>query len=71
MVIRKAKRGEAKGRKLGQMKILAERNVRMVELDIDVDNKTLNIFARQDYGKSRKTNPRCLITHLSMPSGAG
>ena len=32
--------------KLGQIKILAERNVRMVELDIDVDNKTLNKIAK-------------------------
>ena len=32
--------------KLGQIKILAERNVRMVELDIDVDNKTVDKIAK-------------------------
>ena len=32
--------------KLGQIKILAERNVRMVELDIDEDNKTIDRIAK-------------------------
>lgn len=32
--------------KLGQIKILAERNVKMVELDIDVDNKTVDKIAK-------------------------
>ena len=32
--------------KLGQIKILAERKVRMVELDIDVDNKTVDKIAK-------------------------
>lgn len=32
--------------KLGQIKILAERKVKMVELDIDVDNKTVDKIAK-------------------------
>ena len=32
--------------KLGQIKILAERNVKMVELDIDVDDKTVDKIAK-------------------------
>ena len=31
--------------KLGQIKILAERKVRMVELDVDVDSKTIDRIA--------------------------
>lgn len=46
MDIRKVKRGEINMAKLGQIKILAERNVKMVELDIDVDNKTLDKIAK-------------------------
>jgi hypothetical protein len=46
MDIRKVKRGEVAMAKLGQIKILAERKVKMVELDIDVDNKTLNKIAK-------------------------
>jgi len=46
MVIRKIKRGEINMAKLGQIKILAERNVKMVELDIDMDNKTLDKIAK-------------------------
>lgn len=32
--------------KLGTIKILAERNVKMVELDIDVDSKTIDMIAK-------------------------
>lgn len=32
--------------KLGQLKILAERKVRMVELDIDVDDRTMDKVAK-------------------------
>jgi len=32
--------------KPGQIKILAERNVKMVELDIDADNKTIDRMAK-------------------------
>ena len=46
MVIRKIKRGEINMAKLGQIKILAERKVKMVELDIDVDNKTVDKIAK-------------------------
>jgi hypothetical protein len=46
MDIRKVKRGEVAMAKLGQIKILAERKVKMVELDIDVDNKTLNKISK-------------------------
>jgi hypothetical protein len=46
MDIRKVKRGKIAMAKLGQIKILAERNVRMVELDIDVDNKTVDKIAK-------------------------
>ena len=31
--------------KLGQIKILAERKVQMVELDLDVDDKSIDIIA--------------------------
>ena len=31
---------------MGQIKIIAERNVRMVELDIDADNKTIDRIAK-------------------------
>ena len=43
MVIRKVKRGKAG---VGQIKIIAERNVGMVELDIDADNKTVDKIAK-------------------------
>ena len=46
MDIRKVKRGKVAVAKLGQIKILAERKVKMVELDIDVDNKTLDKIAK-------------------------
>ena len=39
---------------MGQMKILAERKVTMVELDINVDNKTLNIFAKAGLREIKK-----------------
>ena len=32
--------------KMGQIKILAERNVKMVELDIGVDSKTMDTIAK-------------------------
>jgi len=32
--------------KLGQIKILAERNIKMVEMDIEVDNKTVDKIAK-------------------------
>lgn len=46
MVIRKVKRAKIRLGKLGQLKILAERKVRMVELDIDVDDRTMDIMAK-------------------------
>ena len=40
--------------KLGTMKILAERKVTMIELDIDVDEKTLDMFAKAGLREIRK-----------------
>jgi len=46
MDIRKVKGGKIAMAKLGQIEILAERKIKMVELDIDVDNKTLDKLAK-------------------------
>ena len=44
MALRQGKRGKANMDGLGQIKILAEREIKMVEVDVDVDQKTREII---------------------------